>query len=468
MPAKKRSSKRLRAIELLGIWNAPRFRGGGSPKQGADSVASVPAVAESSSSPTAIQSSSSPPATRPASQSPAAIRPPSDPAVTELPSQPALTSHRQQVGHAVNQPAPIQDVVFEDPDQDWVRLRKPWSPVGRAILVALIIVAILSSVALVVNRWINNQIDPPGLPGEAVLVEIPFGASTNDIAIILSDEGVVANSTFARLQWRGDGPFEAGEYVFAKNMSLSEAEAVLVAGPIITPGMPITIPEGLWLADIRSRMLDALPEFNPTELSTALFGNVVRSDFQPTEISSLEGLLFPDTYQVGEEELDNEVDLVRRMIEQMDATLVGLGYEQALERTGYTPYEVLIIASMIEEEAKVREDRAKIARVIYNRLELDIPLGIDATVLFALGRHTAELTVQDLAIDSPYNTRIYRGLPPTPIAAPGRAALEAALNPVEGDWIFYVLADTDGSHFFTDSEQEFLDQVQKSRDEGIF
>jgi len=335
-------------------------------------------------------------------------------------------------------------------------------------LVALIVIAIVASVALVVNRWISHQIDPPGQPGEQVLVEIPFGASTNDIAIILSNEGVVANSTFARLQWRGDGPFEAGKYVFAKNMSLAEAEAVLVAGPIVTPGIPITIPEGLWLADIRSRMLDVLPEFDSTELSTALFGNVVRSKFQPAEINSLEGLLFPDTYQVGEEELGDEVDLVRRMLQQMDATLVELGYEQALERTGYTPYEVLIIASMIEEEAKVREDRAKIARVIYNRLELDIPLGIDATVLFALGRHTAELTVQDLAIDSPYNTRLYGGLPPTPIAAPGRAALEAALNPAEGNWIFYVLADTDGSHFFTDSEQEFLDQVQKSRDEGIF
>jgi len=89
-------------------------------------------------------------------------------------------------------------------------------------------------------------------------------------------------------------------------------------------------------------------------------------------------------------------------------------------------------------------------------------------VLYALGRHTTELTNQDLAIDSPYNTRLYKGLPPTPIAAPGRKALEAALNPAEGDWIFYVLADDDGSHFFTDSQEEFLEQVEKSRREGIF
>lgn len=350
----------------------------------------------------------------------------------------------------------------------WVRLRRPWPISLRATLVTAVIIALVAATAITVNSWIQNQINPPGPPGEQVLVEIPVGASTNDIAIILANEGVVANSTFARMEWRGDGPFKAGDYIFRQDMSLAEAEAVLLAGPRTEPGQSITIPEGLWLTEITARMLDALPEFTQQELSTAISSGLVRSDFQPPNISSLEGLLFPDTYQVAEAELDNELDLVRRMIEQMDEVLVELGYERAPELVGHDPYEVLIVASMIEEEAKVPQDRAKIARVIYNRLERDIPLGIDATVLYALGRHTAELTVQDLAIDSPYNTRVYPGLPPTPIAAPGRAALQAALSPADGDWLFYVLASTDGSHFFTDSEEEFLAQVSRSRAEGIF
>jgi len=445
MSANKKISKFSKFKESLGIWSYPRFG-------------------------------------KPAQPSPPAVSPESHPNLHAaspqgLPAQPDhFPSHPspqvpviQQVEQAAQDPQQPQRAK-QDPNQEWVRLRKPWPIAARISLVAIIAVVLVASVALVATSWVSNQIDPPGPPGAEILVEIPVGASTNDIAIILDNEGVVPNSTFARLQWRGEErfKFKAGEYVFRENMSIDEAEAVLLAGPVATPGISITVPEGLWLSEIRARMLDRLPEFNSTELSTALNANLVRSEFQPAEINSLEGLLFPDTYQVAEEDLDNEVDLVRRMVEQMDSVLVELGYEQAMEQTGFSPYEVLIVASMIEEEAKVAQDRAKIARVIYNRLEQDIALGIDATVLYALGRHTTELTNQDLAIDSPYNTRLYKGLPPTPIAAPGRKALEAALNPAEGDWIFYVLADDDGSHFFTDSQEEFLEQVEKSRREGIF
>ena len=145
-----------------------------------------------------------------------------------------------------------------------------------------------------------------------------------------------------------------------------------------------------------------------------------------------------------------------------------VGYTQAEALTGLTPYEAIIVASLIEEEAKVPEDRAKISRVIHNRIEQGMKLEIDASVIYALGRHTTELTFADLNFDSPYNTRLNPGLPPTPIAAPGRAALEAAINPAEGDWLFYVLADEDGSHFFTDDFDEFQQQVAKSRAEGLF
>lgn len=356
----------------------------------------------------------------------------------------------------------------DDLHEDWVRLRKPWPTAARALLVIAVLATGLGTAAFAANSWMQNLIDPPGPPGAEVAVEIPLGASVNDIAVILANRGVVANATFARREWGGKGPFEAGDYTFQKNMSLAEAEAVLLGGPIINPGISLTIPEGLWLSEIRSRLLDALPEFTPLELSAALNGGDIRSQFQPADSQSLEGLLFPDTYQVGEDDRHNEADLVRRMVEQADLVLTELGYQDALAQVGYDPYQVIIIASMIEEEAKVAQDRAKIARVIYNRLERDMMLGIDATVLYALGRHTAELTVSELDIDSPYNTRKYKGLPPTPIAAPGRAALEAALNPADGDWLYYVLASADGSHFFTPSYEDFLDQVAKSRQEGLF
>ena len=121
---------------------------------------------------------------------------------------------------------------------------------------------------------------------------------------------------------------------------------------------------------------------------------------------------------------------------------------------------------MIEREARVPEDRPKIARVIYNRLSAKMRLDIDATVVYAVGGKTS-LTGADLEIDSPYNTRLYKGLPPTPIAAPGQASLEAALAPSEGPWLYYVLADREGRHYFTDSARDFDRAVAEAEEAGL-
>ena len=365
---------------------------------------------------------------------------------------------------------PPQELASQDYENEgvWVRLRSPWPLAARLALVLVALFGVLGGAVFLAYNWVSNQIDPPGPPGEEITVAIPQGASTNDISRQLADEGVVQNALVTRFAWRGDGPYQAGDYQFNLNMSLSEAEAVLAAGPLVLPGKSVTLPEGLWLTDIAARLRDALPEFNQAELNAALYSGSIRSGFQPEGNINLEGLLFPDTYQVGEDDFEDEAGLVARMAEQFDAVATELGYADALSRTGLTPYEVVIVASMVEEEARVPQDRAKIARVIYNRLAQDMRLEIDATVLYAIQRHTAELTVDDLATDSPYNTRLYKGLPPTPIATPGRAALEAALNPEEGDWLFYVLADADGSHFFTDDYDEFLNQVNRSRADGLF
>jgi UPF0755 protein len=139
-------------------------------------------------------------------------------------------------------------------------------------------------------------------------------------------------------------------------------------------------------------------------------------------------------------------------------------------RVGRTPYEVLIIASLVQEEARTASDAPKIARVVYNRLEQGIPLGIDATLCFLETERPCRLTESDLARDTPYNSRINAGLPPTPIAAPGRAALEAALDPEAGPWLYYVLdpdAAEPGGHFFTDDFGEFNRKKQECEAAGL-
>jgi UPF0755 protein len=147
--------------------------------------------------------------------------------------------------------------------------------------------------------------------------------------------------------------------------------------------------------------------------------------------------------------------------------MTELDVASAQERFNLTPYEILIVASLIEEETKIDEERPMVARVIYNRLRDGIPLGIDAT-----SRYEAELAGRDrgdidFESDSPYNTRRVAGLPPTPIAAPGRASIAAALNPAEGPWIYYVLEDEAGNHFFTDSDSEFLAAKDRCREAGL-
>jgi UPF0755 protein len=132
-----------------------------------------------------------------------------------------------------------------------------------------------------------------------------------------------------------------------------------------------------------------------------------------------------------------------------------------------TPYQALIVASMIEAEARTDADRPKIARVIYNRLAQDMQLGIDATVLYALGDRLAPLTQSQLNVNSPYNTRRFAGLPPTPINSPGEASIQAALQPEEGDWLYYVLADEEGNHEFTETYDQHQQAVNRAREKGL-
>jgi UPF0755 protein len=125
------------------------------------------------------------------------------------------------------------------------------------------------------------------------------------------------------------------------------------------------------------------------------------------------------------------------------------------------------VASLIEEESKVPEERPMVARVIYNRLRQGMPLGIDATSRYEAEIEGRERGDIDFTSDSPYNTRRVRGLPPTPIASPGRASIEAALDPAEGPWLYYVLEDAEGNHFFTESNSEFLAAKQRCEDAGL-
>jgi UPF0755 protein len=169
---------------------------------------------------------------------------------------------------------------------------------------------------------------------------------------------------------------------------------------------------------------------------------------------NLEGFLFPATYELYE--TDPAARLVAKQLDafRLNWGKVKLGYARS---KNLTPYDVLIIASMIEKEVRVPRERALVAAVIYNRLHARMPLGIDATLRYGLGiPPTKAITTSDLASGSPYNTRKFRGLPPTPIANPGLASIQAAAHPAKVDYLYFVRKPDCRSHFFTANADEFL------------
>jgi UPF0755 protein len=356
-------------------------------------------------------------------------------------------------------------------DDEYVEVREPRERGRRVVVVLVSLLVVLALVGGAGAYWVQRQIDPPGAPGASVVVEIPPGTSTSSIGDILERNGVITSALVWKtlyVRLRGVGPFDAGSYKLRRDSSMSDVVDILEAGPLPPPFLQVTVPEGLTVREILARLADSekgVARFSHDRLRALVEGGKVRSKYQPAGQSSMEGLLFPETYHVEDE--DDELAVLQRLVGRLDRTLDDLDVTARARRLGLTPYEVIIVASLIEEETKVEAERAKVARVIYNRLAQGIPLGIDAT-----SRYEAELAGRDRSdIDfdssSPYNTRRQAGLPPTPIAAPGRASLEAALAPADGPWIYYVLIDAKGHHLFTDSAQEFERAKAECKRQGL-
>ncbi len=383
-----------------------------------------------------------------------------DPYVAEHPQMP-VEQHPGTSGaiHPPDLPPWYEDEYYDD--REWERVPPRFNSALRFAIFASVIIVIGFFTYNFVRGWLDDQLDPPGEPGAELVIEIPQGATTDDIARILAENDVVANSTVFRyyLRYKDASDFQAGEYTFQVNSAVWDARESLESGPVevVEERFFVTIPEGLTLDEMKEVLLQQLPDFDANELELAVTSSQTPAALGEDWLGYIrEGIYFPETYDVTEAALGDELSILNRMVAQFDVVANGIGLSELSAGLGLNPYQVLIVASLIEEEAKIETDRGKIARVIYNRLDLGMPLGIDATIVYAL-EGDRELSQSDLEVDSPYNTRIYAGLPPSPIAGPGKQSLEAALNPESGDWLYYVRTDEfgPGSHTFATTNQEF-------------
>ena len=334
----------------------------------------------------------------------------------------------------------------------------------------VILAIVLASAGAAFSYWLYRELHNPVAHSlSSQYIEIPRGSSPNETISRLSSSGVIGREWPLRLYIRfsGVGPrLKAGEYRFPSPISplgvlrkLEEGEQRLAR---------FTVIEGWTRWDIAAAMA-RIPELRLSGADEALALLNDTSDIRDLdpEATNLEGYLYPDTYS-----FPPDTD-ARSMISSMVKRFRQVWREQLGDETlpaGRTPREIITIASLVETEAKLKEERPLVASVIYNRLKIGMALGIDSSVIYASKlagkwRNDGKVYRSDLERDSPYNTRKVRGLPPGPVASAGARSIEAALRPAETNYLYYVREPSrdDGAHNFYSSDVEFQRGVQALR-----
>jgi UPF0755 protein len=321
---------------------------------------------------------------------------------------------------------------------------------------------IFAVIAALFVLWFLSSLFQPfhGDGSGRVAVTIPKGSSVSEVGDLLSDKDVIDNSTLFQVRVTLAGKrseIYSGRFTLAHNMSYGAAIDAL-SQPPVKRTLTVTIPEGY----TRSQAAQLVEEAGvPGDYTKA----TVRSKYlDPAEYGgkgakTLEGFLFPDTFELKPKAPVE--DLVQLQLQDFRRRIKGVDMRYAKSKN-LTVFDVVTIASMVEDEAGLDSQRGLVASVIYNRLHEGMPLGIDATIRFATGNYTRPLTESELAIDSPYNSRTNAGLPPGPISNPGLESIEAAAHPPKTGYLFYVTTPgACGKLTFAKTEAEFEAAVEK-------
>ena len=353
----------------------------------------------------------------------------------------------------------------------WIRLTRVIGTVGLVVAAGLAVVGGASYLGRLVGSSVGS--DNPGanivavVPGQDVTIEIPSGSTAEDIAAMLAAQGVVKSALEFEVAVRNTDSasrLQAGTYRMQTLMDPAEVVAILVVGPVAEV-YRITVIEGLRINEILTSLAETsghpYQDFEAALLDGSVSSSLISKSGEVT-LQDWEGLLFPDTYEFNRSA--EPAAILQRLASTMEQRVDSIDWSE-LGDLGMSKYEGIIIASLIETEVLLDDERQNVSGVIHNRLELGMKLDIDSTVLYALGTH--DIAEFDRGVDSPYNTYLVAGLPPTPIAAPGRASLEAAGNPSDNAYLFYVLADLEGRHAFAETFEEHQANVNQAREDGV-
>lgn len=325
---------------------------------------------------------------------------------------------------------------------------------------------VLSGAFDIVGGLFLSEDEESIVTGELIEIVIPDGASTTAIAEILYENELISSVLQFRVKSRleeYDGTFKRGTYDIDKGTNTKDIMDILQLGTVVQENK-ITIPEGYTVQQIAKKVEEigfATAEEFIDEVQNGVFDYDFINDIPEDRDYRLEGYLFPNTYMVSEKSTVN--DLIGIMLAEFNRV-----YETEMKpyldtyEHGYTLDELVVMASIIEKEIVVVEEKPRAAGVIYNRLDAGMPLQMDATVLYAMGIVKEDVTYADLEIESPYNTYKVNGLPVGPISNPGALSLVATVNPEEHKYIYYVLeAKGQSNHVYTETYDDFLKAKEK-------
>lgn len=364
----------------------------------------------------------------------------------------------------------------EDKKQEMFKKIKQRKQEGRTVkkivgITSLAIILIIGIVVFTGYLYIKSAlepIDPTSTTG--IEVEIPMGSGLTAISNILEENGVIKDARIFKYytKFKNESDFQAGNYTLTQSMTLDEIIESLKTGRVYRePVFTLTVPEGLTLEQI-AKIIEKNTEYTADEFMAKvkdnefiqnMIGNypdlLSEEVFDGNVRYALEGYLYPATYSFYEQNPSLD-EIIKTMISQTEEVVKG--YTELLEEKQITVHDLLTFASLLEKEATAQTDRETIASVFYNRLKVGMPLQTDPTVLYSLGSHKDRVLYEDLEVDSPYNTYVINGLPPGPIANAGKVSIEAALNPTNTEYLYF-LADKEGTNHFAKTYEEHLQNI---------
>jgi UPF0755 protein len=336
--------------------------------------------------------------------------------------------------------------------------------VGIALILwgALLAVVVLCAAGSFIWYWLESH--PIGHQGSSVLIRVNEGESADQVYSSLAAHGVISSALAFRISdlIHGDPLIRLGAYDFKKNSSFAEVRSLFQSGPNI---FFVTVYPGFTVAEVAAEVGKV-----PGHSETAFIADSKRyaslSPFSNPGTPGLEGLLGTGSYEIYPNESNKAI--LGQMINRFDQIAAKAGLNQAAAaKLHMTPYQIVTVSSIVQKEGYIPANMGPVARVIYNRLASGTPLQMDSTVLYSLGQDGGTVTKADLKLNTPYNTYLHAGLPPTPICFPSPTAISAALSPPSGKWMFFEVVDKNGTEAFSDTFAQQLANEKLAQARGI-